>query len=75
MCIFCSSLVDTYTYCHIKFVSPEEAQAEPAGSLIGGGLCLTPFPKTEDWTRAENPSAWINNKHPSKWTNLVMTFM
>lgn len=39
---------------------PEELQAEPAGSLIGGGLCLTPLPKTEDWTNAEKPSASVS---------------
>lgn len=49
-------MYSTHVSPELKCVSPEEAQAEPAGSLIGGGLCLTPFPKTEDWTRAEKPS-------------------
>lgn len=31
-------------------IIPEELFPELEGSLMGGGRCFTPFPKTEDWT-------------------------
>lgn len=34
----------------VKNVIPEELFPELEGSLMGGGRCFTPFPKTEDWT-------------------------
>lgn len=32
----------------LKRYLPEELLAELEGSLMGGGLCFTPFPNTED---------------------------
>lgn len=44
---------------------PEELVEELDGSLIGGGLCLTPFPNTEDWINAEKPSTLKNTSKPT----------
>lgn len=43
---------------HASFLRgvPEELPPDPEGSLIGGGLCFTPFPKTDVWTSGEIPS-------------------
>lgn len=39
---------------------PEELLPDPKGSLMGGGLCFTPFPNVDVWTRAEKLSPSIS---------------
>lgn len=42
---------------------PEELVPDPEGSLMGGGLCFTPFPNMDVWTNEETPSPCRAYKH------------
>lgn len=50
---------------------PEELLPDPEGSLMGGGRCFTPLPKTDVWTSGEIPSpcSWHLNQFVSHNTS------